>query len=119
MLDAYDAQFPLGSLRSDEASDKRVYDAARKAVRKSGRLTNRRVDLSAELGAVLGRSGGRQDATGVANSGTSTRDFHEFTRANKLQRRKLAVARRVQALTTGRSRSDKASTVTIEEVFDD
>ena len=119
MLDAYDAQFPLGSLRSDEASDKRVYDEARKAVRKSGRLTNRRVNLRAELDAVLRRSGGQEDAAEVANSGTSTRDFHEFTRANKLQRRKLAVARRVQALTTGRSRCDEASTVTIEEVFDD
>jgi hypothetical protein len=110
MLDAYDAQFPLGSLRSDEASDKRVYDVARKVVRKSGRLTNRRVNLSAELDVVLKRP---------VDSGTSTRDFHEFTRANKLQRRKLAAARRVQALTTGRARRDEASTVTIEEVFDD
>jgi hypothetical protein len=127
MLDVYDAQFPLGSLRSDEASDKRVYGTARKAVRQSGRLTNRRVNLSADLDAVLERSAGRRAVGGAVrsrrslpvDSGTSNRDFYEFTRANKLQRRKLAVARRVHALTTGRAQREAASTVAFEEVFND
>jgi hypothetical protein len=104
---AYDEQFPFGSLRLDAPSDRRQYDDARKATRKSGRLTNRKVFLS---------GGGCSSAV---DSGTSTCDFHEFTRANKLQRRKAAVARRLGALTTARDCCEAPSTVQIEEIFED
>ena len=126
LISAYDEQFPLGSLRLDESSDKWRYDVAHKATRKSGRLTNREVVLTDDLSEVIGgspsgwrRSAGGEGRSPAVDSGTSTCDFHEFTRANKLQRRKAAVARWVTALTTGRDCCEAPSTVRIEEIFED
>jgi hypothetical protein len=107
LVSAYDKQFPFGSLRLDAPSDKRQYDDARKATRKSGRLTNRKVFLAGD------------GCSPAVDSGTSTCDFHEFTRANKLERRKAAVARRLAAFTTGRDCCEAPSTVRIEEIFED
>ena len=126
MISAYDEQFPIGSLRLDESSDKRRYDVARKATRKSRRLTHRKVVLADDLSEVIGaspsgwrRSAGGEGRSPVVDSGTSTCDFHLLTRANKLQRRKAAIARRVTALTTGRDCCEVPSTKRIEEISED
>jgi ribA/ribD-fused uncharacterized protein len=79
MIDAYDEEFPFGSLRRDEPSAKRRHDDEHKESRRSGRLNNRRLNL------------GRGPNT---HRGTDTRDLGRHNKVARLGRRRELVLRR-------------------------